>query len=33
MKAFDLASDLLLHEALFSLMNDKHIIYSLEMED
>ena len=30
--AFDLASDTLLHEALLSLINNKHI-FSLEMED
>ena len=32
MMAFDLASDILLHEALLSLINNKHI-YSLKMED
>ena len=32
MMAFDLASDILLHEALLGLINNKHI-YSLEMED
>ena len=31
MMAFDLASDILLHEALLSLINNKHI-YSLKME-
>ena len=34
MKAFDLASDTLVrHEALLSLINNKHIFHSLEMED
>ena len=32
MMAFDLAFDILLHEALLSLFNNKHIC-SLEMED
>ena len=31
MMAFDLASDILLHEALLSLINNKHF-YSLKME-
>ena len=32
MKAFDLASDILLHDVLLSLINNKNM-YSLEMEE